>query len=96
MKDLNKYFDVARKIARELWTGSREWEKHVEEEGVRDVLRERFDGRGLERGLNEFEAIDMQGAFEKINRKRNERRSRRVRRLGWSVAAAVKIGRAHV
>lgn len=92
MKDLKKYFDLARKIAHELWSGSGEWEKCVEEEGVREELKGRFDRTELEKRWNEFEDINVTQALANVNRKRRKYLVRRVWRIGGAAAAAVLVG----
>ena len=92
MKDLRRYINLAHKVARELWSGSEEWEKYIEEKDVREELRGRLDGSELEKRWSEFEGIDIKQALEKVNSKRKVRRVRRIRRIGWSGAAAVAAG----
>ncbi len=92
MKDLKKYFDLAHKIARELWSGSGKWEKCVEEESVQEELKGRFDGKELEKRWNEFENIDVVRALANVNRKRKKHVVRRVWRIGGAAAAAILVG----
>lgn len=92
MKDLKKYFDLAHKIARELWSGSGKWEKCVEEKSVQEELKGRFDGKELEKRWNEFENIDVVRALANVNRKRKKHVVRRVWRIGGAAAAAILVG----
>lgn len=92
MKDLKQYFDLAREVARELWTDSGAWDKHVEKEGLRRELKERLEGKELESRWDAFEGIDVKLALENVNRKRKQLRIRRLWRVGGSVAAAILVG----
>lgn len=92
MENLNKYYDLARKIVRGLWTGSREWEDDVEDGKVREELKYRFSEEELGARLDEFEGYDVKKALIRVEAKRRVRRIGRVRRISWSAAAVLVMG----
>jgi fecR protein len=92
MENLNKYYDLARKIVQGLWTGSREWEDDIENGKVREELKCRFSNKELGGRLDAFERYDVKKALERVEAKRRVRRIGRVWRIGWSAAAVLIAG----
>lgn len=92
MENLNKYYDLARKIVRELWTGSREWEDDVEDGKVREELKYRFSEEELGVRLDEFEGYDVKKALVRVEAKRRARRVGQMRKISWSAAAVLVVG----
>ena len=92
MENLNKYYDLARKIVQGLWTGSREWEDDIENGKVREELKCRFSNKELGGRLDAFERYDVKKALERVEAKRRTRRIGRVWRITWSAAAVLIAG----
>lgn len=92
MENLNKYYDLARKIVQGLWTGSREWEDDIENGKVREELKCRFSNKELGGRLDAFERYDVKKALERVEAKRRTRRIGRVWRISWSAAAVLIAG----
>lgn len=92
MENLNKYYDLARKIVQGLWTGSREWEDDIGNGKVREELKCRFSNKELGGRLDAFERYDVKKALERVEAKRRTRRIGRVWRITWSAAAVLIAG----